>query len=154
MKYFSKARHTSSIAGISNRISRAFFLLALLALLSSCSKAFRFNSSTIVPAASGKVSVREDRNNNYSIKVRVNNLADPQAIRQGGGLYILWMDTDSGIKNLGQLQSSKKLFSRARKASLSTVSPFTPRQFFITAEDNANIQAPGYRHVLETDRIQ
>lgn len=135
-------------------LSNLFLLTTAIILLSSCSKAFRFNSSTIVPAANGKVSVSQDRNKNYQLKIKVKNLAPSESISRPGSAYVVWLETkDNGTKNIGKLRSSKKLFSPALKASLTTVSPYEPVRVFITAENDPNIQYPGYSHVLETDRM-
>jgi hypothetical protein len=56
----------------------------------------------------------------------------------------------NGRKNIGQLKTSTGLFSSKLKSSLETVSTFKPSGFFITAEDDANIQYPGGQVVLRT----
>lgn len=135
-------------------LSNLVLLTTVIVLFSSCSKAFRFNSSTIVPAANGKVSVSKDRNKNYQLKIKIKNLAPSESISSPGSAYVVWLETkDNGTKNIGRLKSSKKLFSPALKASLNTVTPFEPARVFITAENNPNIQYPGYSRVLESERI-
>lgn len=58
---------------------------------------------------------------------------------------------DNGRKNIGQLKTSSGLFSSKLKSSLNTVSSFKPTGFFVTAEDNSNIQYPTGQVVLTTN---
>jgi hypothetical protein len=139
-------------------MSTAFFriqtgLLAVFAmiLLSACARSIAFNSSTVVPAAEGKIMLKKDRNKNNAIKVEIKNLAAPEKLHPPKSTYILWMESaDSGLKNLGQLKTSTGFFGGALKASLQTVTSFQPVRFFITAEDNANPLYPTDQRVLET----
>ncbi len=138
-------------------IKPALSLILILGLIfsaSSCSKKLVFSNSSIVPAAEGSVKVKKDKNNNYSIDVSIIRLAEPTKLQPAKALYLVWMDTESnGIKNLGQLKSSSSLLSKTLKASLTTNSPFKPKKIFITAEDQADIQYPGYQVVLSTENF-
>lgn len=130
------------------------FTLSLIAscILLSCSTKYGFSNSSVVPAATGSVKVKKDNNDNYRVRLHVNNLATPDKLTPSRRVYIVWVDTDgSGAKNIGQLRTSSGLFSSGLKSSLETVTPFKPRSFFITAEDDATIQYPGSQVVLKTD---
>lgn len=125
--------------------------VALLFMFSSCAKKMVFASSSVVPAAVGSVKVKTDKNKNHSIHVKVTHLAPASKLSPPGNTYIVWMVTEnSGTKNIGQLKSSGSLLSKTLKASLSTVTSFNPSSFFITAEDNGNVQYPGTQMVLST----
>ena len=119
--------------------------------LTSCAKRVVFPESSLVPAAKGNVKVRKDKNNNFALTVRVENLPKPENLTPAHEDYVVWMETQNGsVKNIGRLVSASGLFSKKMKASLETVSPFQPARVFITAEDNAGVQYPGGDVVLRT----
>ena len=125
------------------------FTLAVFA--SSCAKKIVFQPSEIVPAATGKVKIKKDDNNNYSIKLDVKNLADSKRLTPPQDTYVVWMMTkESGVKNIGQIKSSSGFLSSKIKASLSAVTPFEPTRIFITAERNNDVPYPGTQEVLST----
>lgn len=128
------------------------FLTAILAIfISSCSKKMIFNSSSTVPAAVGSVKIKNDKNNNQGIRVRVTHLAPASKLLPPQKTYVVWMVTENnGTKNIGQLHSSGGLFSKTLKASLTTVTSFKPTGFYITGEDDGNVQYSSSFIVLTT----
>ena len=126
-------------------------LVATLYLMTSCSHSLHFIPSTVVPGAEGKVHVKKDKNHNYAISVNVNNLADASLLKNPRANYVVWMETDNGTQNLGQLTTSHGLFSKAKKASLETVTPHRPLRFLITAEDKPDAQYPNSEIVLTSE---
>lgn len=132
-----------------------FFVVAILfsaLLLPSCARKISFATSSVVPAAEGSVKVTKDKNKNYSIDLFVMRLADPKRLSPAKELYIVWMNTDNAqAKNIGQLKTSSGMLSKALKSSLKTVASSKPTAFFITAEDNADIQYPTGQEVLRTE---
>ncbi|TKK72090.1 hypothetical protein FC093_03160 [Ilyomonas limi] len=119
--------------------------------MSSCAKKLHFATSTVVPAAEGTVKYKKDDNGNYAISVKIVNLADPKKLVPSKNTYVLWMETDrSNVQNLGQINSSSGWFSSTLKASLEAVTPYKPRSFFVTAEDNATVTYPSPQVVLRT----
>lgn len=126
-------------------------LLALLA--SSCSKTISFSSSTIVPAATGQVKIKKDKNRNYGITVDVLNLAEPKMLSPAREAYIVWMEAGRDpVKKLGQIYPSSGLFSKALKGSLKATSIEEPNLVFITAENNTDVQYPSGDVILTTRR--
>jgi hypothetical protein len=126
-------------------------ILIIFILLSACSKKVSFNTSTIVPAAEGVVKIKKDSNKNNSIDIKIKNLADPERLQIPKSVYVVWMVTeDNGVKNIGQLKSSKSMFSSLLEGTLKTVTSFMPKRIFITAEDNSDISMPGSYVILET----
>jgi hypothetical protein len=111
-----------------------------------------FSSSSVVPAAEGSVKYKKDKNNNYHVALKVMHLANSNKLTPARSTYVVWMETESnGTKNLGQLKSSGSLLSSTLKGSLSSVTAFQPKSFFITAEDDANVSYPGSEVVLRTN---
>ncbi len=131
------------------------FLLLMIVSLGSCARSINFNSSAVVPAAEGKIKLKKDRNNNYAIQVRINNLADPGKLQPARSTYVLWIESvDNGFKNLGQLRISRGAIGSRLRASLQTVTSFEPRRFFITAQDDGKAQYPANERVLETNVVK
>ena len=127
------------------------FLLAVLCILSSCSKKMSFSTSAIVPAAEGSVKIKKDKNDNYAVDLTVHHLSDPDRLVEPKNLYVVWANTnENGVRNMGQLKSGHGLFSKALSGSLKTVTTFEPVNFFITAEKDAGIPYPEGQVVLTT----
>lgn len=127
-------------------------LLCGLLLLSACSRKINFNTSTVVPAATGKVKMKKDKNNNYQVDAEFRNLADPKNLQIPRQVYVLWMETDGkGAQNLGKVVPRSGIFSSAIKAELETVTSIRPTRFFITAEDDGTVQYPGSQLILQTN---
>lgn len=127
-----------------------FLLTGILFILSACATRAKFMSSSVVPAAQGSVKVKKDNNNNYAITVSVENLAEPEDLPVPKNVYVVWAETNHGVKNLGRLNTSKGLLSSKLKASLETVTPYKPTRIFVTAEDAGTISYPGNYVVLNT----
>ena len=126
-------------------------LIALVVIATGCAKKINFESSMFVPNAEGSVKIKKDKNRNYSVKVKTINLAPPDKLVPPRSLYVVWMRTEfNGTKNIGQMTSSKPLFSKKLKAKISTVSPYKPVQVFITGEENGNVTFPSLQSVLTT----
>jgi hypothetical protein len=138
-----------------NNSSLPLMVLAIFAILmiglNGCSKKINFSKSSVVPAAEGTVKIKKDRNKNYNVDISISNLAEPGDLTPSRSTYVVWMQTDQNdLKNIGQIKSSKKLFSNALTGYISTVTPHYPTKIFITAEDDGNIAYPQGETVLTT----
>ena len=119
--------------------------------LSSCAKKMTFGTSSVVPAAEGSVKIKSDKNNNTSIDLSVERLADSKRLDPPKDTYVVWMETSSnGTKNIGSLNTSSSILSSKLKSSLKTVTPYKPTGFFITAENDKEVQYPNGQVVLKT----
>lgn len=117
--------------------------------MNSCAKKIYFQTSSVVPAAEGKLTVTNDKNNNYVIKMQISNLADVERLEPPKNSYVVWMETDGGLaKNIGRIISTNKL-----NVSFETVTAFKPSKIFITAEVDESTQYPGSMLVLTTNRF-
>jgi hypothetical protein len=129
----------------------AVILFFLLFTFNSCSKKIVFPSSSIVPVAAGRVKIKKDNNNNYSISLNIENLPDSKRLSPPRNYYVVWIETrNNGIKNLGRIVSSSSFLSSKMKASLNAVSPVKPKRVFITAENDEYVRYPGNMVVLDT----
>jgi hypothetical protein len=124
-------------------------------MLSSCAQKVNFQRSSVVPAAEGSVSIKQDDNDNYNIKVKIRDLAAIDRLENARETYVVWMETRQGsTENLGQLRSSRGLFSGQRTASLETVSSFQPVRVFVTAESGRNVNYPGKEVIMTTETFR
>ncbi len=139
---------------LKNVSGKIFFLATIFIAaltLSSCAKKMTFGTSSVVPAAEGSVKVKSDKNNNTTIDLKVERLADPKRLNPPKATYVVWMETASnGTQNIGSLNTSSGLLSGKLKSSLKTVTPYKPTGFFITAEDDKDVQYVRGEEVLRT----
>jgi hypothetical protein len=128
--------------------------LVMLIALAGCSKKTTFLNSSVVPSAEGTVSISQDNNENYKIDLTIKRLAEPSRLSPPKNVYVVWIETaQSGVQNIGQLNTSSKGLSGMLSSSMSTVSPHKPIKVFITAEDDSKGNYPSQIVVLETGPI-
>ncbi len=130
---------------------RVLFVFMAMFLLGSCATKATFPVSNVVPATDGYVKVKQGKNDNYEIKVKVKHLAPAERLNPPKDVYVVWIETASGVENIGQLNTSSSLVSDTRKGSLETVSSYKPDEVFITAESSPKAQYPGMQEVLRTE---
>ncbi len=130
------------------KTSRLIALFCLLAFtLNACTTGMNFLTSSIVPAATGAIKTKKDKNNNYALSIDVRNLAEPKSLTPAKEAYIVWMeDGKNAVKKLGQISPS----SKSLKASLNATSVTEPTRIFITAEDGIERQNPEGQIILTT----
>lgn len=137
---------------LTNTILAIVAAMVVLFFFSSCARKISFQTSSVVPAARGDVKVKKDDNNNYSIQISLNNLAEPKRLDPSKNTYVVWMETSDNVtKNIGQINSSTGFLSNKLKASFETVSSTKPTKIFLTAEDDAAIQYPGTQVIMTTN---
>jgi hypothetical protein len=129
-------------------------MIAVMLFINSCATSESFLNSSVVPAATGKVKVKKDGNQNYIIKLHVEDLAAVERLQSSNKMYVVWMETERGIfENLGQLNTKTGFMSKQRTASLETVSSFKPVKVFITTENEKNVRYPDQEVILTTGRF-
>ncbi|GAB4053953.1 hypothetical protein [Spirosoma litoris] len=130
-------------------ITNAVTMLFMVIAFNACTPKMTFVTSTIVPAATGAVNVKKDKNKNYVININVQNLAEPNNLNPSKSTYLVWMESSENLtKKLGQLMPTGKTL----KATLTTTTINKPRTVFITAEDRADVQYPVGEVILTTRR--
>lgn len=131
---------------LQRRILYAAVAIFTIFSLGACSKKIVFPVSTVIPAASATVSIKKDKNGNYTLALDVKHIAGPERLQPPKKNYVVWIDTsEKGTINIGRIYISKSL-----KGSLKTSTPFKPMVVFITAEDDQNVKFPGMQVVLRT----
>lgn len=123
-------------------------------LISACSSSkMVFETSSIVPAATGSVQVKQDKNKNYIISVETLNLAEPQKLDPARESYLVWMEsTGNPVRKLGQISTSSGTFSKALKGGVNATATVEPSRIFITAENDISIAYPEGKVILTTGR--
>ncbi len=134
---------------------KGLYVLTAVVLVSltfgSCARKMSFETSSVVPAAEGTVKIKKDKNNNYKIDLNLRRLASPDRLDPSKKFYVVWMTTDNNAaKNIGQIKTSSSFLSNTLKSSLETVSTTNPTGFFISAENDENVQYPSDQVVLKT----
>jgi len=143
---------TSKLYSLSKEILPGILITAIIFSFYSCAQKINFQTSEVVPAARGEVKVKKDNNNNYVIKIKLDNLAEAKRLEPSTQVYVVWMETgDHMTKNLGRINSSTSLLSKKLNASFETVSSFKPSKIYITSEDEAGVEYPGTRMILSTN---
>ncbi len=126
--------------------SFAFLSFWAFVLFSSCTSRAKFPVSTIAPAAEISAEKKLTKNNNYDIKVTVDNLAEASRLNPPKNNYSVWIVTEQGeTKNIGQLS-----FKNGRRASLNTTTAFNGREIFITAENQPGLTYPAVVEISRT----
>jgi hypothetical protein len=135
-------------------LKKIMIAVIVIATTISCAKKVQFQNSTVEPSAEGSVKIDKDNNENYAIDLSVLHLAEPERLTPPKKAYLLWMETaENGTKKIGQLKTTSGTLSRTMKSSLSSVTPFVPTSFFITAEDDVDTSLPGSVVVMKTPQI-
>lgn len=129
------------------KIFLGFLAVMIMLPFSMHAKKIPFLQSSNAPAAEGYVKVKNDRNKNYVIKIRIENLAEIEDLIPAKHTYIVWMVIDGDVtKNIGRINSTNQL-----KVSFETVSSFQPIRIFITTEEDEHTQEPSWNTILTTD---
>lgn len=128
--------------------------LVILVCLNSCARKISFQNSAVVPAATGKVKVKRDNNNNYNISLNLVNLAPADKLTPPRNTYVVWMVNDqNSTSNIGLLNSSSGFLSDKLKASLNATSPLKPVRIFLTAENDGTVQYPMGEQIISTSNF-
>jgi hypothetical protein len=122
---------------------RTTLLAIIMIALTSCGKKISFLPSTVIPTARGYVNIKGDKNDNYAVKLHVKDIVKSKDLQPGKKTYVVWVETrENRANHLGKLESSKGIFSKTRKAKLTSVTAAKPVRVFVTAEDNSTPQFP------------
>jgi anti-sigma-K factor RskA len=95
-------------------------------------------ASSIVPAASGKVSYEHDRNGNLTLHIETKNLANPERLTPAKNAYVVWIQPRDGQpQNAGVLKVNEDL-----NGSFKTTTASKAFDIKVTAEDNPTVSQP------------
>ena len=128
------------------KIFLGFLVVMIMLPFSLYAQKIPFLQSSRAPAADGYVKVKNDRNKNYVIKIRIENLAEIEDMDPAQQTYVVWMDIDGDItKNIGRINSTNKL-----NVFFETVSSSRPIKVYITTEMDENTQEPSINNIILT----
>jgi hypothetical protein len=122
-----------------------FLCMAIAALATACATKTKFPVSTVIPVAEITVSKKMDKQNNYKIEVTAKYLASPERLTPPRNAYVVWINTQDGMKNIGQLHNKN-----GKTTTLKTVTAFDPLEVIITAEDVGSVSYPGGIEITRT----
>ena len=119
-------------------------------MISACSRKVVFPTSQVLPAADAVVKIDKNDNNNYELKLEVENMAQPDRLNPPRKKYVVWMVSErNGTINMGNLKINRKL-----NGSIEAVTPFKPICFFITAEEEQDVDSPSTQVVLNSENFK
>jgi hypothetical protein len=138
------------IMGYQNRTLRRGAMIGLLLsglLAATCEAAtFQLGSSSKIPAAEGKVKLRQTSNGNVEIQLSVKHLAPPERIEATSAVFVVWvrgLDDGAAPQNLGALRVNKNLSGKFK--SVTSLRSF---DLFITCEGTQTVTAPTSMELL------
>ena len=120
----------------------------------SCATKVNFPVSKVNPGAKVQAKVKQDPNDNYKIELKVENLTAPDRLDPPKEMYVVWIETAKGTKNLGKINISKSLFSSTRKGKLVTSTAYKPNRIIITAENSSTNNEPGTFVVVSSEDFE
>lgn len=128
------------------RTIHASVVIVVAVLLTACTSAIKLPVSSVTPAADISVKKKQDKNKNYVIELTMANLASPDRLTPPKNYYSIWIVTDHGAtKNVGQITNKN-----AKKTTFKVITPFIPKQLFVTAENEGNLTYPSGTEITRT----
>jgi hypothetical protein len=114
------------------------FVSALMMCVAAWAGDIPLVASSLVPAASGKVSFEHDRNGNVKFTISTKHLAAPERLTPAKNSYVVWLKSSDGQQqNAGVLKINNDL-----EGSFSTTTPLKAFDIVITAEDSPTVSQP------------
>lgn len=123
----------------------------VLLIITSCGTKVNFPVSKIVPGADVSAKVKKDGNDNYKIDLRAQNLTSPDRLDPPKQMYVVWIETSRGTKNIGKLNMSSGMLSSTKKGSLRTTTAFEPKKIIITAEETSTNNEPSTFLIISSE---
>ncbi len=96
------------------------------------------------PAATGTIKVKNGKNQNTDITIKVEHLAEPAALQHPKDVYVVWFQPNGQQpKNEGQI-----MIQSNRTGEMRTQTSYKHFEAFITAETNPRVERPEGPRVL------
>lgn len=126
------------------RATLAVSMAVLLISLAAWADDVPMVASSLVPAATGKISYGHDRNGNTKFTVDTKNLASPSQLSPAKNDYVVWIEPrGQQPQNAGLLKINNNL-----QGSFSATTPYKTFNIVITAEDNPTATQPSGPEIL------
>jgi hypothetical protein len=124
--------------GVMRHISFIVSISVLIMCVAVWAGELRLVASSLVPAATAKVSYEHDRNGNVTFTISTKHLDAPERLTPAKNSYVVWIrPTDGQPQNAGALRINNEL-----EGSFSTTTPAPAFDIVITAEDNPKTMQP------------
>ncbi|MBK6848929.1 MAG: hypothetical protein IPG96_15815 [Proteobacteria bacterium] len=118
--------------------------------LAGCAHTVAVNRSTIVPGATGKLTVEKDDSGNAKIKLEVAHLAPSSQLSPPRAAYVVWGQTRDGRAfMLGQLKVDDEY-----NGAFEGTAPVTSLRVIVSAEESTAATQPSSQIVLSTDNFE
>lgn len=113
-------------------------------------KKFHMIADKSIPAASGTVDVKRDKNDaNAQIEVKVEGMADPSRLSPPAGAYVVWVRPRAGnVEKEGVITVGKDL-----KGDLKATTTARDFEVVVTAEQSETAQTPSGTELLKADVV-
>ena len=85
-------------------INKISIVALLILIISSCASKAKFPVSSIIPVADISAKKKLDKQKNYKITLKAENLASADRLSPPKKNYVVWIVTSDGTKNIGQLE--------------------------------------------------
>lgn len=119
---------------------------SLLVIFTACSSSSKFPVSSTTPAADITAKKGMDKQNNYTLEITAENLANAERLNPAGHNYSVWIITkDNVVKNVGQLN-----VENAKKTTFKTTTAFDFDTVFITIENQGDLNYPRGKEISRT----
>lgn len=101
------------------------------------------------PAAMGTITVKNGKNQNTDVTIKVQHLAEPAALAHSADVYVVWFQPEGqNAKNEGQI-----MVQANRSGELKTQTSYKHFEAFITAETNPRVEQPSGARVLSANVV-
>jgi hypothetical protein len=127
------------------RMTKVALAAGALALAGCATSKVALNGTGNLAAAQGIVKASPTANDNTSLDITVQHLAQPNRVEPGATTYVVWARPQGSdmVQNLGALKVDGNLTGQ-----LKTVTPYESFELFITAEPTAAVSRPRGDQVL------
>jgi hypothetical protein len=126
------------------KLSAICSMLALLGAVAYADRKYPMTAASIVPGARAQVEIGKDKNDNTSLRVKVQHLANLENLTPRANAYVVWLqERGSTSENLGQLKVDKNL-----NGTFESVTPSKKFDLFVTAEMDLKTKTPGGPEIL------
>ncbi len=121
------------------RMTKVALAAGALALAGCATSKVALNGTGQLAAAQGLIKASPTANDNTSLDITVQHLAQPNRVESGATTYVVWVRPQGSemAQNLGALKVDGNLSGR-----LKTITPYENFEVFITAEPTAAVSRP------------
>jgi hypothetical protein len=129
------------------RLRLLFWTLFLSVALFGCANRVPLESTPLVPAADGRITISTDANNNTRVKLEVKHLAPPSALSPPRGTYVVWTRDQNGDP---QKQGTLDIGDN-RQGKIEFITSLQDFDVIVTAEESPDVRYPSSAVALRSE---